>query len=109
MPATPGLVVADSGGEGARAGLAVVCLHGGKPGLEVVTAAPPGRGHVPADGLLASLAGGRGRYRWAWPRLPGRYGVIAMAMGCFPTAMALPVVLVAVRIGVTVPEPVLTT
>jgi hypothetical protein len=36
--------------------------------------------------------------------LPGRYGVIAMNQGVFPTAMGLPAVLVAVRIGVTVPE-----
>jgi hypothetical protein len=37
------LVVADSGGEGAQLGLAVVCLDGGEPGFQVAVARP--RGH----------------------------------------------------------------
>jgi hypothetical protein len=43
------------------------------------------------------------------PRLPGRYGVIAMAAGSFPALIAVSAVLVAVRIGVTVAEPLLAT
>jgi hypothetical protein len=53
------------------------------------------------SGALASA--GRG------PGLSGSYGVIAMAEGLLPTLIALRAVLVAVRIGVTVPEPLLTT
>ena len=37
-------------------------------------------------------------------RLPGRYGVIVMNAGFFPALIALSAVLVAIRIGVTVPE-----
>jgi hypothetical protein len=49
-------------------------------------------------------AAARGRDPGSWC-----YREIATAMGYFPTLIALPAVLVAVRIGVTVPEPVLTT
>jgi hypothetical protein len=44
----------------------------------------------------------------ARPRLPGCYGVIAMAVGLAPTLIALPALLVAVLIGITVPEPLMT-
>ena len=42
-------------------------------------------------------------------RLAALYGVIAMETGATPTLIALPAVLVAAPIGVTVPEPLLTT
>jgi hypothetical protein len=41
--------------------------------------------------------------RWH-ARLPGRYGVIVMNAGFFPVLIGLSAVLVAVLIGVTVPE-----
>jgi hypothetical protein len=41
--------------------------------------------------------------------LSGRYGVMAMATGLIPTLMARPAALVAVLIGVTVPEMLLAT
>jgi hypothetical protein len=41
---------------------------------------------------------GRARHGWAGP-LSGRYGLIAMQTGPFPTLIALPAVLVAVRSG----------
>ena len=36
---------------------------------------------------------------------PDLYGMIAMKVGLFPTGIGLPAALLAVRIGVTVPEP----
>jgi hypothetical protein len=53
--------------------------------------------------------GGRGRPRLGAARLPGGYGVIAMATGSFPTVIALPALLAVVRIGVTVCQPPLAT
>ena len=50
------------------------------------------------------LPGAGASHDWTRPRPPGRYGVIAMAVGPMPTLMALSAVLVAVLIGVTVPE-----
>ena len=47
--------------------------------------------------------------RWARPRLSGGYGVIAMAPGPIPTLIALRAVLVAMLIGLTVPDLSLTT
>ena len=44
-----------------------------------------------------------------WSRLPAGQGVIAIAIGTSPTLIGLSAVLVAVRIGVTVPEPELAT
>ncbi len=61
------------------------------PGLPDVTVPP-----VPA-------VAGAGQC-WARPRLRVCYGVIAMATGKLPTLIALPAVLVAVLIGVTVPD-----
>jgi hypothetical protein len=52
---------------------------------------------------------GAGPLLGAAPRLPGRYGVIAMAAGIFPALIAVSAMLVAVLIGVTVPEPLLAT
>src|ERR1022692_4307080 len=43
------------------------------------------------------------------PGCPGGYGVIAMETGKSPTLIALPALLVAVLIGVTVPETALAT
>jgi hypothetical protein len=57
-----------------------------------VIVSPAARG-IPGAGL-----------RSARPRRSGRYGVIAMAMGPVPTVIGLPVMLVAVWIGVTVSE-----
>ncbi len=49
---------------------------------------------------------GRGRGR---PGHPAAYRVIAMATGPLPTLMAVPALPVTIEIGVTVPEPLLTT
>ena len=53
-------------------------------------------------------AGARGR-RVGWPGLLIPYRVIAMETGALPTLIALPALPVTMEIGVTVPEPLLTT
>jgi hypothetical protein len=61
----------------------------------------PGRPRSAASRIFGAAGAD---HRWARPRLSGCYGAIAMAMGSLPTLIALSAVLVAVRIGVTVPE-----
>ncbi len=65
----------------------------------------PRYGDGKAEEVVGAAFAGRLPAGWA-----GRYGVIAMAPGRLPTSIARSAVLVAVRIGVTVPEtPPLTT
>ena len=61
----------------------------------------------PWDGCrgIPDFRGRRGQPPLGAARLSSRYGVIAMGPGSAPTLIALPAVLVAVRIGVTVPVP----
>ena len=54
--------------------------------------------------LILAVQYVRSRSRVWRPRLPGGYGVTAMASGSCPTLIGLSAVLVAVRIGVTVSD-----
>lgn len=81
----PGSVVADSAGN-------LLISDGGNNQIRVVGRRPEaGNARSPGHGSLCG-----------WARLLGRYGVMAMATGSFPTVMALPGLLVAVLTGVTV-------
>ena len=58
---------------------------------------------------MARCCGPTSNAAMATGEYPERYGVIAIATGLSPTLIGLRAVLVAVRIGVTVPEKLLTT
>jgi hypothetical protein len=66
-------------------------------------------GPVTGSHQSSRLAGTQDRPSVATPGRSGRYRVIAMAMGSVPTVIGVPAVPVAVRIGVTVPEPIFRT
>jgi hypothetical protein len=80
------------------------------PALAAAVTKAKGACRSPGAVAVASrITGAAGAsHRWL-PRLSGRYGVIAMETGVRPTLIALPASSVAVQIGVTVFEPLLTT